>query len=360
MRVPCQRWSKRILNRALCRSAVYLAVVVALGTGVAPILAVGTAHADDVAAFYKGKIFRLLVGFSSGGGYDVYARLLGRFLPRYIPGAPSVIVENMPGAGSLKAANYLDTAGPVDGTVMTTFNTGLITESLTDPKRVPVDFRQMTWIGNASEDVRVCYAWGATGIRNWEDLLARDNVNFGATTPGTAGYIESSLLRDLFGVKLKQVQGYAGSNDKRLAVERGELDGDCGGFTSLPADWMRNHKINIFVRLSQTPLPGLDMGIPYAGDLLKNPRDRQIFDFLIAPEKLGRLYVMSARAPADRVAAMRAAFDATVADPDFLKEAARMMLLITPMTGDEVAKRVAELYATPTETVVRAKALMGK
>src|SRR5205807_1361098 len=115
-------------------------------------------------------------------------------------------------------------------TVMATFNTGLITQALLAPARVPNDFRRMAWLGNAGEDVRVCYAWHTTGIKNWNDLVARDHVNFGATSPGTASYIESAMLRELFGVKLKQVQGYAGSNDKRLAVERGELDGDCGGF----------------------------------------------------------------------------------------------------------------------------------
>jgi tripartite-type tricarboxylate transporter receptor subunit TctC len=333
-------------------------LVAGFGASLVPV-AVNVAKADDPTSTYKGKTLRILVGFSTGGGYDAYARVIARHLPRHVPGTPSVVVENMPGAGSLKAVNYLDTSAPTDGTVIATFNTGLITQALIAATRVPNDFRRMAWIGNAGEDVRVCYAWHNTGVHNLSELRVRDHFNFGATSPGTASYIETSILRELFGVKLKQVQGYAGSNDKRLAVERGELDGDCGGFTSLPSDWVANHKINIFLRLSETALPGLDMSSPYAGDVLKDPTDRKTFDFLIAPEKLGRLYVMSNKVPADRVAAMRTAFNATVADPEFLKDAERLKLLITPQTGEEVAAKIKELYDTPADVVARAKAMSG-
>lgn len=323
-------------------------------------LACGAIMAQEApSAFYKGKTIRIIVGFSPGGGYDTYARLFGRYLARHIPGAPSVVVENMPGAGSLKAMSYLAVGAPADGTVMGTFNSGLITQSLTAPDRVPLDFRTYAWIGNAGEDVRVCYTWGATGIQNWQDLMKRDIVHFGATSPGTAGYIESGLLRDLFGVKLRQVQGYTGSNDKRLAVERGELDGDCGGWTSLPEDWVRDRKINTVVRFSQTALPGLDMSIPYAGDLLKDESDRMTFDFLMAPEKLGRLVAMSGKVPAERVEAMRSAFNGVISDPDFLADARRQNLLITTMTGAEVAHSIAQLYSVPANVLARAKSLAG-
>ena len=215
---------------------------------------------------------------------------------------------------------------------MGTFSSGLLTAALTTPERVKVDFRNYAFIGNVSEDVRVCYLWHAAGVRSWQDMLARPQVIFAASAAGTAGNVESAMLRDLFGVKVKQVQGYPGSADKRLAVEKGEVDGDCGGWTSVPDDWLRDHKIDVIVRLSPTLLPGMDANVPFAGDLVKDQRERQMFDFLMAPEKLGRLFMVSGRVPAERVAALRKAFDAMVADPAFLGEADKLRLLVTPMT----------------------------
>jgi hypothetical protein len=168
------------------------------------------------------------------------------------------------------------------------------------------------------------------------------------------------MLRNLFGVKLKQVQGYTGSADKRLAVERGEIDGDCGGWTSVPEDWLRERKITVMIRLSPTLVAGMDKSVPWGGDLTKNASERGIYDFLVAPERLGRLFMVSGKVPSDRVAALRKAFDAMVADPEFLVEAEKMKLLVTPMTADVVTRHVAELYATPPEIVAKAKAITGE
>jgi tripartite-type tricarboxylate transporter receptor subunit TctC len=315
--------------------------------------------AEDAASFYAGKTLKLIVGLPTGGGADAYARLVQHYLPRHLPGAPSTIVQNMPGAGSLKSVVFVDTSAD-DGTVMGTFSSGLLTAALTAPERVKVDFRNYAFIGNVSEDVRVCYLWHAAGVRTWQDMLARPQVIFAASAAGTAGNVESAMLRDLFGVKVKQVQGYPGSADKRLAVEKGEVDGDCGGWTSVPDDWLRDHRIDVIVRLSPTRLPGMDPNIPFAGDLVKDQRERQVFDFLMAPEKLGRLFMVSGRVPADRVAALRKAFDAMVADPAFLGEADKLRLLVTPMTGAQVAGDVAALYATPPDLVAKAKTIIGE
>jgi len=182
-------------------------------------------------------------------------------------------------------------------------------------------------------------------------------VVFGATAPGTSGNIDTAMLRNLFGVKLKQVQGYAGSADKRLALEKGEIDGDCGGWASIPQDWLRGNKINVVVRLSPTLLPGIDANVPFGGDLLREERARGIYDFLTAPERLGRLFMVSAKTPADRISAFRTAFDLMVIDRAFLAEAERSGLTVTPMPGAEVDRRIAELYATPPELVARAGAI---
>jgi tripartite-type tricarboxylate transporter receptor subunit TctC len=257
---------------------------------------------------------------------------------------------------------YLNTTAPADGTVLATFSSTLINEALTAPSRVNVDFRSYQWIGNVSEDVRVCYFWGASGVKNWQDMLApRPRELFmGATAQGTAGTADTAMLQNLFGVKLRQVQGYSGSADKRLAVERREIDGDCGGWTQMPEDWLRDKKINIVVRLSPTLVAGMDGSVPFGGDLVKTPRDRQLYDFLVAPERLGRLFMASSKVAPDRVTTLRTAFNAMVADPGFRAEGQRMKLLVTPMTGAEVARRIAELYATPADVVARAKTIVGE
>jgi tripartite-type tricarboxylate transporter receptor subunit TctC len=265
----------------------------------------------------------------------------------------------MPGAGSLRSVMAL-TNSPDDGTTVGTFSSSLITETIAVPARAKVDFRSFAFIGNVSEDIRVCYVRGALGVRSWSDLLARDQVVFGATAAGTSGNIDTAMLRNLFGVKLKPVQGYAGSADKRLALEKGEIDGDCGGWTSIPQDWLRARKINVMVRLSPTLLAGIDGSVPYGGDLLRDERDRKVYDFLTAPERLGRLFMVPAKVPADRLAALRAAFDAMVLDAMFLAEAQKSGLTVTPMPGAEVDRRIAELYATPPDLLVRARAISGE
>ncbi len=329
------------------------------GLLIAALAALHPARAEDAASFYSGKTLKIIVGLPPGGGADAYARLLQRHLPQHLPGAPSIIVQNVPGAGSLKSVVYLDSL-PDDGTAIGTFSSGLLTEALTAPERVKVDFRTYGWIGNISEDSRVCYLWHATGVRNWQELLARPQVVFAASASGTAGNVDIAMLRGLFGVKLREVNGYPGSADKRLAVEKGEVDGDCGGWTSMPQDWLREHKVNVIVRLSPTLVAGMDPEIPFAGDLVKNERDRRIFNFLMAPEKLGRLFTVTGRVPADRVAVLRKAFDATVADPAFLSDAQKLRLTVTPMSGDDVAHDVAALYATPGDLLQSVKSIVGQ
>jgi tripartite-type tricarboxylate transporter receptor subunit TctC len=322
-------------------------------------LPTSAANAQDAQSFYAGKTLKLIVGLPPGGGADAYARLVQRHLARHIPGAPAILIQNMPGAGSLRSVMALN-ASPEDGTVMAHFSSGLLTEAITAPDRVRLDFRTYAWLGNVSEDVRVCYLRSASGIRNWHDMLARNEVIFGATAAGNAGNVDTAMLRNLFGVKVKQVSGYAGSADKRLAVEKGEIDGDCGGWTSVPDDWLRDRKVNVMIRLSPTLVAGMDGNVPYGGDLLRDPSERKIYDFLTAPERLGRLFMVSRAAPADRVALLRAAFEAMVVDPAFRAEAEQVRLIVTPMNAAEVARRVVELYATPADLVTRAKAIAGE
>jgi tripartite-type tricarboxylate transporter receptor subunit TctC len=323
------------------------------------VLLAAPAGAGDANSFYAGKTLKIIVGLPPGGGADAYARLVARHIAHHIPGAPSIVVQNMPGAGSLRSVMALNTA-PDDGTVMVHFSSGLLTEAITAPNKVKVDFRKDAFIGNVSEDVRVCYLRSSLGVRTFKDMLARQQVVFGATAPGTAGNVDTSMLRNLFGVKVKQVSGYAGSAAKRLAVENGEIDGDCGGWTSVPPHWLKDKKINVMIRLSPTLVAGMDKSVPFGGDLVKNADERRVYDFLTAPERLGRLFMVSGKAPPEHVAVLRKAFDAMVADPAFLSEAKKLKLLVTPMTGDQVARDVASLYATPPALLAKAKAITGE
>ena len=319
----------------------------------------GQAAGQDAAAFYRGKTIHLVVGFSPGGGYDVYARLLARYYGRHIPGNPNFVVQNMPGAASLKSVQFLDVGAPADGTTIVTFNPGLITQSLTTPDKVPVKFLNYAWIGNISEDVRVCFTWHATGIKSFDEMLKADKIVYGNTGIGTSAYTDDRMLSEIFGVKVHQVQGYPGSADKRIAIEQGELDGDCGSWTSLPEDWLRDRKINLVLRFSARLVPGLPASVPYAGDLLKDPKKRQTFALLAAAALIGRPYIAPRGVPADRRQALKDAFDATMKDADFLAEAEKQRLLVTPMTGAEVEGRLEEIYRAPAEVVAAAKVISG-
>jgi tripartite-type tricarboxylate transporter receptor subunit TctC len=341
-----------------CRRLPAVAAVALLALG----LPARTSIAQDAPSaqnFYAGKTIKLVVGLPPGGGADAYARLVQRHLGRFIPGTPAILIQNMPGAGSLRSVMALN-ASPDDGTVMAHFSSALLSEAITAPERVRLDFRNFAWLGNVSEDVRVCYLRSASGIRNWQDMLARNEVVFGATAQGNAGNVDTAMLHNLFGVKLKQVSGYAGSAEKRLAVEKGEIDGDCGGWTSVPDDWLHDRKINVMIRLSPTLVPGMDGNVPFGGDLVRDAGERKVYDFLTAPERLGRLFMVSGAVPADRVAVLRAAFNAMVVDPAFLAEARQLRLLVTPMAAEEVVHRIRDLYATPADVLTRAKAVAAE
>lgn len=335
------------------------ALIAAIAAGASAFL-LGPAAAQDVASFYSGKTVRIVVGFSSGGGYDQYARLLQRHLGRHIPGNPTVVVQNMPGSASLKSVQYLDAGAPTDGTLITTFNPGLITQSITSPDKVPVKFTNYAWVGNISEDFRVCYTWNASGVKNLQDFLSKENLRFGNTGVGTSAYIDDRMLQVLLGAKIHLVQGYPGSADKRLAIERRELDGDCGSWTSLPEDWVKDKKITLLVRFSRTRLPDMPETMAYAADLLNDQKKKETFALLTAGALIGRPFIAPQGVPADRIAALRAAFDATMKDPEFLADAEKQRMTVTPMTGAEVDAAIKKLYQTPADIAATAREITGE
>lgn len=315
-----------------------------------------TAATGDVQAadFYKGKTLTIVVGFSPGGGYDTYARLLSRHYEGHIPGKPSIIVQNMPGAGSMTAVRHLDTTAPKDGTVMVAFNPGAISESLTNPKKVKFKFSDVGWVGSITRDFRVCYAWKATGIKSWDDLAKGREFILGSTGKGTGSYVNGAVLRNVFGLKVKQITGFPGSAEQRLAIERGELDGDCGSWSSISEDWIRDKKIVPLVRFSPGTTADMPKGIPFIGEFAKTQEKKDLLNLIISPGELGRPYIVSKAVPTDRLKTLRDAFAATMEDSGFVNEAKKLKLPVNPADGQEAEEIIAKIYKAPSALVQQA------
>jgi tripartite-type tricarboxylate transporter receptor subunit TctC len=315
------------------------------------------AHGDD---FYKGKTLNIVVGYSPGGGFDTNARLLSRHIAKHIPGQPNVIVTNMPGAASQTAVKYLDATAPPDGTVMVIFNFGLITDSLLIPKRVKIDFRKYNWIGSIGMDIAVCYMWGATDAKTLDDAKKKPVVHMGLTAAGTSNDINQRILKTIFGVKVQQVPGYPGSAELRLAIERSELDGDCGAWGSILPEWLEGKKINPILRTAPIVPPDLPKDVPYAVDIAPTKLDGEVIKFLVSSVELGRPFIASQSVPADRIRILRDAFNDTMTDPAFVADATKLRLPIMPRTGEEAIKIVEAIYAAPKNVVDEARKLAGE
>ena len=304
------------------------------------------------------KQLNIIVGMPPGGGVDAYARLLQRHIARHLAHSLSVVVQNVPGAGSLRSVMALANSAQAADPSIATFSSSLLTEAITDPDKVKVDFREFAFLGNVAEDSRVCFVSKRSGIMRLEDLKSRKSLNFGATAAGTSGNLDAAILQKLLGIKLNLILGYPGSADKRLAMERGEIDGDCAGATSLPEDWLREGKIRVLVRFSESVPPGIDPSVPFAGALLSDPDLRKVYDFLVTPQQFGRLFIVSRKVSPEIIKALRRAFEAAVKDPDFIADATRLGLLVTPTAGIEVDRHVARMYEASPSLVERAKAIV--
>lgn len=310
------------------------------------------AAAED---FYAGKTLTILVGFSAGGGFDINARALARHWGRHIPGTPNVVVDNMPGASSVTSILYLDTKAPADGTFIDTFNFGLLAASLLRPNLATLDLRKYAWIGSISEDLTACYVRANLGPKTIAQLKAYGPVHFGNDGIGTSEDINERILRSVLGLDVRQVGGYAGSAQVRLAIERGELDGDCGAWSSLPEDWIKQKTISPISRSGMALPEGLTPDVPYIADLAPDDRARRIINLLVSGGQLGRPFIASAAVPPERLKILRDAFDATMKDPEFRADLDRLRLPFSPKTADEALKTVGAIYASPPEIIAAAK-----
>lgn len=314
------------------------------------------AAAED---FYAGKTLTILVGFSAGGGFDTNARALARHLGGHIPGNPTVVVVNMPGAASVTSILYLNNKAPADGTFIDTFNFGLLSASRLRPNLAMLDLRKYAWIGSISEDLTACYVRANLGPKTIAQLKAHGPVHFGIDGIGTSEDINERILRAVVGLDIRQVGGYAGTAEVRLAIERGELDGDCGSWSSLPDDWIKQKKINPISRSGKALPEGLTADVPYIADLAPDGRARQIIDLLVSGGQLGRPFIAAASVPPERLKILRDAFDATMKDPAFRADLDRLRLPLSPKTADEALKTVGAIYATPPNIIEAAKKIVA-
>ncbi len=302
--------------------------------------------AQTVAEFYKGKTVDLMVGFSAGGAYDVYARIIARHMGKHIPGNPTMVVKNLDGGGSLRLANGLYNSMPKDGTVFATIARGAAFDPLFGNKAAQFDATKFGWIGSANDEVSVCAAWHASGITKIEDTFTKELV-VGGTGPSADTDQFPRIVNAVLGTKMRVVTGYPGGNDVSLAMERNEVQGRCGwSWSSIKTtrqDWYDTKKINIFVQLSLQKHADLP-DVPLIIDLAKTPEQRQIFTLVFARQALGRPYLAPPGLPPDRLEALRKAFMDTMKDPEFLAEADKAKLEVTPLDGARAQQIISDAY----------------
>jgi tripartite-type tricarboxylate transporter receptor subunit TctC len=325
-------------------------------------LAAAAAETPSVESFYRGRTVTIVVGYSVGGGYDALARVLAAHLGRHIPGNPSVIVQNMPGAGSLRAANYLYVAAPKDGTTLGIFARGMAMEPLIGASTTQFDARKFAWIGSASNEISICATAATSRVKTWDDLHTIPST-FAGEGSGSDPDIFSTMLRNVFGAKLRLVSGYPGGADITLAIERGEVDGRCGwSWSSLKLqrpEWVADRKLNILVQFATRRSPDLP-DVPLLADLANTERERQIVDLVLSRQPMGRPLVAPPGTPADRKEALRQAFDDTMADPAFVADATARSIEVNPVKGADLDRLLATLYATPPAVVAEVRAIIAE
>jgi tripartite-type tricarboxylate transporter receptor subunit TctC len=345
------RMSASILRRRACAGIMAL-----VGIGVAAV----SARADQVADFYRGRTLNLIIGTSSGNDYDFRARLLARHLGRHIPGEPTIVPQNMPGVGGVKAANYLASIAPHDGTQLHMIMSNMMSSEAIGAQGVQFDTRKFFWVGNTTSSPNVTVSWFKSGVTSVEQVKMRQLI-VGAPG-GTAGVIYATAMNGLLGTKFKLVTGYPGGNEVNLAMERGEIDGRASNswaaWKSTHPDWVKDKKIIVLVQIGLKRAPDL-ADIPLLLELAHNDMDRQVLTFLSADTAIARALVTTPDTPPERVAALRRAFDDTMRDPEFLAEADKALLDIVPLSGEESQKIADSIVNTPPDVVARAKLLLG-
>lgn len=346
---------KAVSSRRSGRSVKPRALLACVTVGSALIGYVLAAHADPVADFYKGRRIELVISAGPGGGYDTYARLLARFIGRHIPGTPVLVPQNMPGAGGLSAANWMYNIAPKDGTILGTLAQSTPTDQVLGERENKFDVRKFGWIGNMVVVNNVLFVSSDTGVKTIEDARSRE-LSMGATGSSTS-VLYAQVSNNLLGTKFKIITGYPGGGDINIAFERRELDGrgsdSWASLKSTHPEWLRDNRINILFQVG--PRKESDLDAPLWSALAKTSEERQVLQLLSGDVAVGRPIVTTPDVPAERVLALRRAFDETVKDPDFIAEAARANMYINPIGGEELQRVVERMVSASPDVVAKAK-----
>lgn len=323
---------------------------------VAAVLVLSTlpAHAQS---FYEGKTITLVTSTGAGGTYDVTARLIARHMPRFIPGKPAMIVQNMPGGGNVLATNFMYTIAPKDGTTIATVHNAMPVHQALGGQGVRFDAGKFEWLGSTGAENEVILAWHTAGLRTFEDLKKRE-VILGGTGAGSGIVIMPRLMNALLGTRFKIVTGYKSSEDINIAMQRGEVEARAFSLISITAqrgDWLRDNKITILAQVGAARAHEIPT-VPLVTELAKTDEDRQVFKLVSASPALGRPYVAPPGVPADRLAILRQALAATFKDKTFLAEADKLRLDIDPISAQDVIQLVRETVNAPANVVAKAKA----
>src|SRR5262245_24010993 len=314
---------------------------------------------EDVAAFFKGKTLRLIVGIGVGSGYDINARLLARHMAAHIPGQPTIIVQNQPGAGSLTMTNALYNTGPYDGTVMGASFNGMPTTPLLQPVGVRFDPVKLNWLGSTNRETQAMYVWHTAPAQKLDDAKAKETI-MGAQAPGSTQFDYPVLANQLFGFKFKVVTGYESTPKIHLAMEGGEVHGTIANWSTLKAintNWITEKKIRILAQWALKKNPEL-ADVPLFLDRAQGDAERAALRLMLARLEYGRPFFLPPNVPAPRLEALRRAFDATMKDPAYLAEADKLKIEVDPLSGEEVTALVEQVSRTPADTVARVRAAM--
>lgn len=318
---------------------------------------------DPVAAFYTGKTVKVIVGYNPGGGYDTYARTLAAHIGKHIPGKPTVIVENMAGAGSMKALNHLFTAAPKDGTVFATFGRGLPEAELRGDEGVQFKAKELTWLGSMNEEVSVCIVRSDSPIKTLEDAM-KQSVPVGATGPNDDTGFFPRILNALIGTKFELKTGYPGGNDVNLAIERGEVQGRCGfswsSLVSTRQQWLTDKFVTILTQMSLNKHPDIPKEVRLVTEFAKNADDKQLLEVIFARQAMGRPYAAPPGLPAERAKALQDAFEKTMKDPEFLAAAKTAKQEINPANAAQVKAIVEKIFNTSPALVTKLKEIAGE
>lgn len=333
-----------------------------LAAALAATMGTPPAAAQDVAEAYRGKTLNLLIGYPPGGGYDVYARVIGRHMGRHVPGQPQVVIKNVPGAASLVLVNQLFTTIPKDGLSIGTFARSVAMDRLLGREGTNFDPVQFNWIGSANNEVSICAVWHTANVSSIDDFLAKPLI-FGANAQGSESDVYPTILNRLLDTKFKVVTGYPGTPDLIIAMQRGETQGRCGftwsaAKTSYP-DLIRDKLLQPVVQFAGAKHAELPH-IPLATELAKTPRARAALELLLTQQAMGRPFAAPPGVSAERVAALRKAFDDTMRDPEFLAEAEKQALEIQPVPGLALQGMVAGMFKAPPDVVTAAREAISK